>query len=369
MEHKGNIIAIRKEDVSLANEAFAELMSKTENILNEESKANPLKFKSISPSKLEQVSLDTLKIACANTPFDPKNVELVSGQNFPDIIAETYYGVEVKSTNKDHWKSTGSSIVESTRSKYVENIYMLFGKLGGNPPEFRCRPYQDVLCDVAVTHSPRYLINMELDKGQSIFAKMGTTYDELRVSQDSISRVRAYYRDKAKRENKEEMPWWLTQDEDGNTKRFNVRLWNAVPMSERKELLAKCLILFPETLNPKRGYKKYNQATLWLCSYCQVVMPNIRDVFTAGGRIVSVDGIELEKSVSQIFNTVVECSDVVRRLLTDIDNDMLSLIEEFNPKLLRGGVVYENWLELCASIGKKYGVPILDWIERKPCLH
>ena len=79
----------------------------------------------------------------------------------------------------------------------VDDIYMLFGKLGGNVPQFKCRPYQDVLYDIAVTHSPRYLINMEIESKDTIFSKMGTTYDEFRVSPDSISKVRKYYRELA----------------------------------------------------------------------------------------------------------------------------------------------------------------------------
>ena len=81
---------------------------------------------------------------------------------------------------------------------------MLFGKLGGTPPEFKCKPYQDCLYDIAVTHSPRYLINMELEKNETIFSKMGTTYDDLRTSPDSIEQVRNYYRNKALRENKKD---------------------------------------------------------------------------------------------------------------------------------------------------------------------
>lgn len=70
---------------------------------------------------------------------------------------------------------------------------LVIGKLGGNPPEFRCRPYQEVLSDIAVTHSPRYLINMELQHGETIFDKMNTTYDEFRTTENNIAKVREYY--------------------------------------------------------------------------------------------------------------------------------------------------------------------------------
>jgi len=59
-------------------------------------------------------------------------IELVSGQKFPDIVAyinqNKAFGVEVKTTKQKKWKSTGSSIFEGTRVPNVENIYLLFGK-------------------------------------------------------------------------------------------------------------------------------------------------------------------------------------------------------------------------------------------------
>ena len=109
-----------------------------------------------------------------HTPFRPEEIKLVSGAKFPDIQAEQYYGVEVKTTASDTWKSVGSSIVESTRIEDVSMIYMLFAKLGGDFAEFRCKPYEDCLDNISLTHQPRYQIDMELEekKRENIFQKM-----------------------------------------------------------------------------------------------------------------------------------------------------------------------------------------------------
>jgi hypothetical protein len=60
------------------------------------------------------------------------NIELISGQKFPDIVAyvnsNKAYGLEVKTTKQNKWKSTGSSIFEGTRVDDVKNIHLLFGK-------------------------------------------------------------------------------------------------------------------------------------------------------------------------------------------------------------------------------------------------
>lgn len=359
-----NIIAIRKRDITLAHEAFAGLMFRTEQILNTEAKANPDQYKRLTSSTLEPCAVEKIKMACADSPFDPNEVKLISGQHFPDIIAEKYYGIEVKSTKENHWTSTGSSIVETTRVKNVDDIYMLFGKLGGNVPEFKCRPYQDVLYDIAVTHSPRYLINMELAKEETIFAKMGTTYDDFRTSPDSIAKVRRYYRKKAELQKKQEMPWWITSENVDTAHSFNIRLWNALDYWEKRQLQAKCLILFPEVLSPKADRKKYNNVTLWLCSYNQVVNPNVRDMFSAGGKITHVNDIRLPKPAEQVYNVIVDMSDDVKETLNNLTSDMYLMIKEFNPQLLEGKDMYESWVKMCCEIAQN--IPLREWIETKP---
>lgn len=113
---------------------------------------------------MEAVALNVLHEVSPQTPFRKEEIKLVSGAKFPDIQAEKYYGVEVKTTSTNTWKSIGSSIVESTRIEDVSMIYMLFGKLGGDYAEFRCKPYEECLDNISLTHQPRYQIDMELDK-------------------------------------------------------------------------------------------------------------------------------------------------------------------------------------------------------------
>lgn len=366
MEQETRIISIRKSNKHQAHQYFKELMEKTERIMNDDAKINPSLYKTLSASDLETTSVMKIKEACAFSPFDANEVRLISGQQFPDIIANTYYGIEVKSTKLNHWTSTGSSIVESTRNINVDNIYMLFGKMGGKIPEFRCRPYEDVLYDIAVTHSPRYLINMELTKKETIFAKMGTTYESLRKSSDSIEQVRHYYREKAIKDGKLEMPWWITSDNIESSQPFNITLWNSLHEDLKKDLQAKCMILFPEALNPKQSPNKYNQTTLWLCSYNQVIVPNIRDFYSAGGQITQVNGKNINPHVPQVFARIVKLSDEIHSKLTNPTNELVMLIKDYNPLLMKGGDLYNNWLNICMEYAKPAKVPLREWIEEKP---
>lgn len=350
-----NIIAIRNIDSALANEAFANLMGKTESALNDRSKQDRNLFKKISASDLERVSCAVIKEVCADTPFRPEEVKLVSGAKFPDIMAEKYYGVEVKSTIKNHWTSTGSSIVESTRDEFVENIYMLFGKLGGEYAQFKCRPYQEVLSEIAVTHCPRYLINMELEAGESIFDKMGTTYDKLRTSDDSISQVRRYYRNKALEKGKLEMPWWLgAGDSEDVPSTVNVRFWRDLSPQEKLSYQAQIFILFPEVL-----VSKYDNASLWLCTTRSILNPHIRDTFTAGGKVRKAAGKILDSGYPQVYKQVTGCASEIKRWLRDVDF-LETQVKEFNPRLLTGNP-YQAWLEQVASITNKE--ILIEWID------
>lgn len=97
---ENNIIAIRRENVTAADSAFADLMRKTELCLNENAKKSVREYKSLTATQLESVSLAAIQQSCEGTPFRYDEIKLISGLKFPDIIAETYYGVEVKSTNE-----------------------------------------------------------------------------------------------------------------------------------------------------------------------------------------------------------------------------------------------------------------------------
>ena len=361
-----NIVAIHKRDIHSVSKAFAEFMALSENEFNIRSKKNPKLYKGLSPTMLEEVTRDLLKDVAPITPFRPEDITLVSGHSFPDIMATNYCGVEVKSTKDNKWTSIGSSIVESTRNTTVVNIYMLFGKLGGNPPEFKLKPYQDCLSEIAVTHSPRYLINMELSQRETIFAKMGTTYESLRTSGNAIEQVRHYYRDKAIKEHKLEMPWWITSDNVDSSQSFNIRLWNTLRDDVKKDLQAKCMILFPEALSPIQSQTKYNQTTLWLCSYNQVIVPNIRDFYSAGGKITHVNGKAINPLAAQVFARIVKFADEIRSQLSCPTKELIMLIEDYNPLLLKGGNLYKNWLNICLKYAETAKVPLKQWIEEKP---
>lgn len=261
-------------------EEFRLLMNNTDAILNNEAKGREQYYSTRNGLQLESDVYDALCRAAINTPFE-NTIQLVSGASFPDIVAHKYYGVEVKSTNKNHWKSIGSSILESTRDQNVERIFLTFGKLG-IPVQFMSRPYEECLAGISVTHYPRYQIDMELKAGETIFDKMGVPYDTLRKMENPVAPVSKYYKSMLK---DGESLWWASDsDIEERAVPPTVKLWSALTPEQKNYYTVKGYALFPEILSHS-STKKYQRYALWLATNCGIINTNIRDQFSAGGKV------------------------------------------------------------------------------------
>ena len=211
---------------------FEVLLDNTLDSLRKAASKQSKKYLDLLGNKLESEVFDILTYNAKNTVFDG-SIELISGQKFPDIIAKKYYGIEVKTTTKaNSWKSTGSSVAEGTRVEGIERIFMLFGKMS-TPVEFMCKPYEDCLSEVVVTHSPRYLIDMNLKKGETIFDKLDIAYDELRRQPNPIKTILNYYRKQLKAGDE---VWYLEQNTTQSTN-IIIKMWNNLSITERTEFM------------------------------------------------------------------------------------------------------------------------------------
>ena len=259
-----------------SKEEFQLLLNNTIETLERESKKHNEEYLKHIGAKLENIVAEAMSDNAMGTPFE-KSIELISGHRFPDIIAKNYYGVEVKSTIMNKWKTTGNSVLEGTRVNGIERIYMLFGKMIA-PIEFKYRPYEDCLADVVVTHSPRYAIDMELPIGSTIFDKLKIPYDTLRESPTPIKQIFDYYRNLAK---PGEEVWYLDQYEPKSTSMI-IKPWNKLSIPERREYWLKAMVTFPEIFSKRTN--KFNRLAIWLVNREGIVCPNVRDIFSAGGQ-------------------------------------------------------------------------------------
>lgn len=297
---------------------FRTLMAKTDAMLNAEAKGRDAYYKGRNGTQLEEDVCDALTRCAIHTPFEG-TIQLVSGASFPDIVANRFYGVEVKSTNKNHWKSIGSSILESTRDQNVERIFLTFGKLG-SPVAFMSRPYEECLSGISVTHYPRYQIDMELGVGETIFDKMGIPYDTLRKMENPVAPVSQYYKQQLK---PGESLWWAADsDIEETVAPPTVRLWSTLSHEEKNYYTVQGYALFPEILGHS-STKKYQRYALWLATNCGVINTNIRDQFSAGGRvdIVTVRGVY--ERMPAAFGRIKRYKDLIVETLISANSEVL----------------------------------------------
>ncbi len=299
--------------------SFQDLMHATDDLLNADAKKREDYYCKRNGKLLETDVYDAVREMSIGTPFEG-SIQLVSGASFPDIVANKFYGIEVKSTEKDHWTSTGSSILESTRGVNIERIYLTFGKLG-KPVQFLSKPYEECMSDIAVTHYPRYKIDMRLHKGETIFDKIGIPYDELRQMDNPVLPVSKYYKSKLK---EGESLWWAANDtREEVAAPPTVRLWTALSHEEKENVTIQGYVLFPEVLSGASN-KKYNRYALWLATQCGIINTNIRDSFSAGGQVYMRTHQGIEIKMPAAFGRIKKYSSQIKEIMNEIDAGILA---------------------------------------------
>jgi len=299
-------------------EDFLSLLHITKEQLNKNAKKSNNKIISLAGSKIELYIKDIMNELAIDIPFE-NTIELIGGNKFPDIVVKNYYGVEIKTTTQNHWRTSGNSVLETTRVESVERIFLLFAKLS-NPIEFRVRPYQDVLSDIVVTHSPRYLIDMNLGQGKTIFDKIKIPYDEFRKKENPIKLIVNYYNKKLK---PGEELWWINSD-DNTTQTTNIviKTWNNLPILQAQELKNCAMVFFPEVFGNSRN--KFVRFTLWLITNKSIVCPNVRDLFTSGGKNDLVIDDKIFYKVPRIFLNLFENYGEIEELISQTPSSVLS---------------------------------------------
>jgi hypothetical protein len=343
------------------NVDFEKLITLTTKTLQETSIKQNDRYLKLLGNKLEDEVYDVMCSCSKNTPFEG-TIELVSGQKFPDIIANNYYGVEVKSTKQNHWKTTGNSVLESTRIDDIERIYMLFGKIN-NPIEFKCRLYQDCLSDVIVTHSPRYAIDMDLEQGNTIFDKVGVEYDKVRKSLNPIKPFKDYYRSKL---SKGQELWWL-ENEEYKPDSIIFKLWKSLSKEEKDKIRILGYVYFPEVLR-KQSQNKYDNFALWLSVKQRIICTSVRDVFSAGGQEdFKIDANTELKSVPKSIIKLLRGIDLIVNEFVEISTETFNETWKADYKTKRE--ICNAWVEkVVESATSDYNFKTFDirkWLNEK----
>lgn len=235
---------------------------------------------------------------------------------FPDIVIEfasgERYGIEVKSSSSAtsrSWKINGNSVLGSTKENVLDT-YIVFGKTARGHQEFRYKRYEDAVANVGVTHSPRYLIDMDITPAETFFAKSGLSYYDITKSDNPIGLVTGYFRSQGQK------AWWLAESDSAT-----LRLFGDLSAEEQSNLIGYCLAHFPEVFSTQT--KKFSRCAIWMVMDRGVVSTSLRDNFSAGGRVnITVAG-DIYHEIFRVFKTLRDQRRAVRTELALATNDRL----------------------------------------------
>ena len=222
---------------------------------------------------------------------------------FPDIVLGKF-GVEVKFTTNDTWRSIANSVFESFRNKDVKHIYVVFGKMGGCP-EVRWGRYEECVMHVRTSHVPRF--EVDIDAKESLFKKFGISYDQFSaLSEDGrMKYVRDYARDRLK---PGERLWWLEETSDqGHSLPMQVQLFANLSNEEKLKMRAEASLLCPQIVGSGRNRTKYIDPIMFLLTYHGILAT--RDVFSAGSAAGPArGGIYVQRALQRIQPQMIEAA-------------------------------------------------------------
>lgn len=253
-------------------------------------------------NRVREVAQGLVKNTNSIIDFDPHP------QAFPDI-AVGEFGIEVKFSESDTWRSIANSVLERNRIEQVKKIYLVFGKMGG-VAEVKWGEYEKCVMHVRTSHVPRF--EVELYPEKSLFDQMETTYDAFRSStmEDKMLLIRAYARSRLK---EGERLWWLdSTPDDRHSFQMQARLYTKLSSDEKLKLRAEAALMCPSIVAGGRARNKYDDAVMYLLTYHGVLCHQARDLFSAGSvanpNNDNDGGIYIERSLKIIEREMEEAS-------------------------------------------------------------
>ena len=141
-------------------------------------------------------------------------------------------------------------------------------------------------------------------------------------------------------------------DQDNNSKASSIviKIWNNLSLSEKKELRDRAMVYFPELFGNSND--KFGRLAIWLVTREAIVCPNVRDLFTAGGKGDYLIGKKLYKNVPRIFLTLFD--NILNVIEIIIQTSSLELSGYWEIKT-NGDKRIVDWINLVAQYSKKIG--------------
>lgn len=328
----------------MTREDFYKVIKLTLDILKADCGTNPDNYRK-SGESFEPIVVRAIKKALDCVGLDVNVDYIPGGHRFPDLVLRdengVKFGIEVKSsTSGKSWKINGNSVVGTTKEEGIVENVIVFGKLRGKDSEFKARNYEQSIANVGVTHSPRFLIDLELPEGESFFDKSGITYAQLSSSDNPIKRITDYFSSIGQK------AWWLAESTPAS-----IRMFGDLSRYEQNYLMGYAFVHFPEIFSDSSS--KFYRYMSWLVTEKSIVDSALRDRFTAGGRIDLIVGEKKYCNVPRIFGNL---NRLKANVLMELKNtDLESLSEDWGIEVVSShqGRIHQLIEIICGYIPDK----------------
>lgn len=197
------------------------------------------------------------------------------------------------------------------RDHDVTDIYVVFGKAGGKPGA-RWRRYEDCITHVRVSHSPRFVVQVD-DDTPRLFDQLDIRYDEFWPldAHEKMRHIREYARGRLQAG---ERMWWL--EEVDHSLPLQVRLYMRLSDREKRMFRAEAAILSPKICGGSRMRGKYIDAALYLLTQHGVFCPQARDLFSAGSVVLRSD---TTRGGNYLLRALLDIEDLIRDAARRLD--------------------------------------------------
>lgn len=259
---------------------------------------------------------------------------------FPDISMGVF-GIEVKHTRKDTWRSVANSILESSRDAKVEQIYVIFGKMGGIP-KVKWQLYEDAIIHVRTSHVPRF--ELEIGSKRSLFSDIGVPYETFKglSIEEKMVHIRAYAKGRLK---EGQRLWWLGDQEASLDP--DIKIYTDLSQEEKRKLRAEASVLCPQICGSSRKRNKYYDVSTYLLLAHGVLAPQTRDLFSAG----SVGAKKGERGGNYLERALIDIDSEMRMAFSYLDDNLL---EEYWGYIPQKENRISDWLKLADGYATKW---------------
>lgn len=294
---------------------FIEVVDKTVKVLETNATLNPEAFVK-GGEEFEPRVVEALDTALKHFDLEVSINYNPQSHRFPDIVLVSptgKYGIEVKSSvaKGKSWRINGNSVMGSTSEPDLIETVIIFGKLVSGNCQFRAKKYEECIANVVVTHSPRYLIDMDTPMGHSFFDQAQIAYKTMVAAENPIDLITDYFKKAG------QQAWWLSESTPAA-----IRFFRDLSSQQKESLKGYAFVHYPEIFS--NDVNKYFRFTTWLATEHSIIDPSLRDIFSAGGKTTVTTDSETYHQVPRLFKKLQESSKVVRAELENADTDCLS---------------------------------------------